>query len=493
MKRTTILSAIAALVIVTLAGCYVGYDDGAGSVGIPLPDPRTVSQGAAAEYARIFVLNGAILLELGEDTPFEEFDLTPSEGQTLSEATVGPVPAGDGYRIVLVFGDYQTGAGGDYFVPSEYALSDPFTVHGGQATAVDAELGPTPFVGVGGSDILGLDLKGIVFTGTNLYVADPDTLYQAVATPADFETGVSFGSSFAAPGGRTINSITLGAMEGGVAGPTGDVQTVWLNTTQGLLPFVGSTFDSSFDDGSELETTSILDSGAFILPADYSLYGYVQFDGGLSAVRDFDGGSGPDWMKPTDLSDLVSGQPIYDLAVQLTGSNVYGYFATKLGAFRMPDTVISDDTIDTAQEVFESSDFFEVSINGTKAVITQIAIDPSGSGEIYLGTPRGAVRVPAAEAAKIGSEDNVPLDATLIPGTEGLIVEDIVMGGDYVVVLTNHFLVYSTNGGDSFASAPLPVYASSAGTVNEIFLDTSGGVVLLAGSSGLAGVDIDGP
>ncbi|MFW5739155.1 MAG: hypothetical protein ACOC1F_02190, partial [Myxococcota bacterium] len=92
MKRTTILSAIAALVIVTLAGCYVGYDDGAGSVGIPLPDPRTVSQGAAAEYARIFVLNGPILLELGEDTPFEEFDLTPSEGQTLSEATVGPVP-----------------------------------------------------------------------------------------------------------------------------------------------------------------------------------------------------------------------------------------------------------------------------------------------------------------------------------------------------------------------------------------------------------------
>lgn len=496
MKRTTILSAIAALVIVTLAGCYVGLDDGAGSVGIPLPDPRTVSQGAPAEYARIFVLNGAILLEVGEGTPYKEFDLTPSPDETLTEATVGPVPTGDGYRVVLVFGDYQNGAGGgEYFVPSDYAVSDPFTVYGGQATAVDAELTPTPFVGVGGADILGLDLKGIVFAAGNLYVADTDTLYQAGATPADFETGVSFGSSFAAPGGRTINSITLGAIEDDTISTANDVPTVWLNTTSGVLPFNGSGFDTTFDDGSQLESTSILDSGAFILAADNTLYGYVQFNGGLSAVRDKNGTPVDDlqWMEPTDLSDLVVGQPIYDLAVQLTGSNVYGYFATKLGAFRMPDTVISDDTIDTAQEVFQASDFFEVSFNGTKAVITQIAIDPSGSGEIYLGTPRGAVRVPATEAAKIGSEDNVPLDATLIPGTEGLIVEDIVMGGNYVVVLTNHFLVYSTNGGDSFESAPLPVYASSAGTVNEIFLDTSGGVVLLAGSSGLAGVDIDGP
>jgi len=483
MKRTALLSTLAALLVVVLAGCYLGYDDGAGSVGIPLPDPQSVSGTAPAEYARIYVLNGPILVEVGEETAHEEFDLSPSGSERLTEATLGPIPADDGYRVVLVFGNYQDGAaGGEFFVPTEYALSDEFTVFGGQATAVDVELGPTPFVAVGGADILGLDLKGIVFTGSNLYVADSETLYQAGATPADFETGVAFVDTFEVPGTRTINSISLGASQ-----TPGYLSTVWVNTDAGLLPFTGS-LDDSFSTDSGVSNVSILDSGAFRLSGD--LYGYLQYDGGLTAVRDPSAGS-REWMKPTDLSDLVSGQPIYDLAVQLTGSNVYGYFATKLGAFRMPDTVISDDTVDSAQELFEASDFFEVTINGTKAVITQIAIEPGGAGDLYLGTPRGAVRVPATEAAKIGSEDNVQLDATLIPGTEGLVVEDIVMGGDYVVILTNHFLVYSTNGGDTFSSDRFPVYASSARTVTDIFLDTTGGVVLLAGSDGLAGVDID--
>ncbi|MFW5743791.1 MAG: hypothetical protein ACOC2D_11005, partial [Spirochaetota bacterium] len=463
MKRTALLSTLAALVVVILAGCYLGYDDGAGSVGIPLPDPRSVSGTAPAEYARIYVLNGPVLVEVGEETAHAEFDLSPSGSERLTEATLGPIPADDGYRVVLVFGDYQDGAGGDeFFVPTEYALSGEFTVFGGQATAVDVEPEATPFVAVGGADILGLDLKGIEFTGSNLYVADSTTLYEADAAPGDFETGVSFGSSEPVPGDRTINGITLGASSSG--------PEVWLNTTNGVVPFDGTPFDEDFDNGSDLSDVSILDSGAFnLLSGD--VYGYLQFDGGLTAVRDI--GSGSEWMKPTDLSDLVSGQPVYDLAVQRSESNVYGYFATKLGAFRMSDAVISDDTVDSAQEVFEASDFFEVTINGTEAVITQIAVEPDGSGDLYLGTPRGAVRVPDEEAAKIGSEDNVPLDAELIPGTEGLVVEDIVMAGDYVVVLTNHFLVYSTDGGETFSSQRFPVYASSAGTVNEIFLDTS--------------------
>ena len=485
MKRTTILSAIAALVIVTLAGCYVGLDDGAGSVGIPLPDPRTVSEGAPAEYARIFILNGAIVLEVGEETPYKEFDLSPSANETLEEATVGPVPAGDGYRVVLVFGNYEEGAGGDeYFVPSDYALSDPFTVYGGQATAVDVELGPTPFDAAGGT--LGLNLVGIMWDGDvdgdDLYVATPDELFVG-----DLGT-LNFGSQETLPTGETANSISRGALEG--VGPV-----PWVNTDQGLLPYdtSGGGWQQDFDTGKGF-AGAVTDSGAYILGT--TLYGYVQFDGGLGGVRDTVG-SAEEWMQPADLADLVAGEPIYDLAVQYDstapdGGEVYGWFATKLGAFRMPKSLLEDSDmypdLTVAQEVFERSDFFEIMINGTKAIITDIAVGYDGASTLYLGTPRGAVRVSDLSGFTSDPEPDFELSGELIAGTEGLIVEDIVMVGSYVVVLTNHFVVYSDDDGSTF-SDPIPVYASQlGGEVTDMFVVDSAlaDLAILAGNGGVA-------
>ena len=83
---------------------------------------------------------------------------------------------------------------------------------------------------------------------------------------------------------------------------------------------------------------------------------------------------------------------------------------------------------------------------------------------------------------------DVVVDSTLVPGTAGLIVEDIVTAGSYVVILTNHFLVYSTDGGTSFAR--VPIYASSVGKVTGMFVDTLSGVVLLSGEFGLSGIDL---
>ena len=52
------------------------------------------------------------------------------------------------------------------------------------------------------------------------------------------------------------------------------------------------------------------------------------------------GGTGPEWLDAIDLSDIVAGQPIYDMAVYSDGVTVDGFFATKLGAFRMPQSVL---------------------------------------------------------------------------------------------------------------------------------------------------------
>jgi hypothetical protein len=84
--------------------------------------------------------------------------------------------------------------------------------------------------------------------------------------------------------------------------------------------------------------------------------------------------------------------------------------------------------------------------------------------------------------------NDVIVDSTIISETDELIVEDIVTAGNFVVILTNHFLVYSTNGGGDFDR--IPIYASSVGKVSDMFVDTAGGVVLLSGEFGLAGIDL---
>jgi len=175
------------------------------------------------------------------------------------------------------------------------------------------------------------------------------------------------------------------------------------------------------------------------------------------------------------------------MAVYTDGETVDGFFATKLGAFRMPQAVLegAPGDYDTAQEVFVASDFFEVTIDGVNATITQIAVGLMGEDTLYLGTPRGAVEV--SDMSQIGGED-VVVDSSLVPGTAGLIVEDIVTAGSYVVILTNHFLVYSTDGGTSFSRTP--IYASSVGKVSDMFVDTASGVVLLSGEFGLSGIDV---
>ncbi len=476
MKTTVRICALAAIAVIFLAGCYLDLDGGAGSVGIQLPEPRSIDGTAPAGLARVYVLNGPALLTVGEGTDFAEFDLSPDETTKLTEVTVGPVPAGDGYQVVLVFGDYLDGVGSTKaFVPVEYALSGEFTVSAGQANVADVTLGVTPYVPVAVSDTLGTELRGIVVAGSSIHTASSTRLYSATASPDAFST-LDLTAGPSVPTGRTINSIALGAAEG--EGPT-----VWANTTSALSPLDSAVLQEAFDTDSEIETFSILDSGAFINPVDSFSYGYVQFDGGLSGVRDI--GSGPEWLDAIDLSDIVVGQPIYDMAVYSDGVTVDGFFATKLGAFRMPQSVLDPaNSVDTAEKVFEASDFFEVIIDGVNATITQIAVGLSGDDTLYLGTPRGAVEV--TNYNQIGVD--VVVDSTLVPGTAGLIVEDIVTAGNYVVILTNHFLVYSTDGGTSFAR--VPIYASSVGKVTGMFVDTSSGVVLLSGEFGLSGIDL---
>jgi len=504
MKTITRAGVVALLTTVLFAGCFIPIDRGAGQVGIQLPTPRGTDGSDPADFARVYVLNGPTLLRVGTSSDWEEFDLQPDDGTEVTEVTVGPVPAGSGYRIVIAFGDYLDGAAGNQaFVPVEYAVSGEFAVYAGQANVADVTVASSPFLPLAISDTLGRELRGIVFDGARAHVATSETLYSTdLASPltafdfADFASGtatLSFPDTYA-PVDRTINSISLGATDD-IDGSDANAPTVWVNTTRGILPLDGSggpgtrTLNDAFDVSSlgeefSVQEYSILDSGGYLLGND--VYGYVQFEGGLSGVWDPDTSTfEQQWLVPIDLSEFVVGIPILDLAVYNDGTSVDALVASKLGAFRMSQEVLDPaNQVYTVEELFNYSDFFEISIDGTKATITQIAVGDQNDTVLYLGTPRGAVRIP--DLTQIGQ--TLQLTGTLVPHTSNQIVEDIVMLDDYVVVLTNHFLVYSNDGGENWSS--VPVYAGSVGRASGMLVIPNG-IVVLAGENGLAGIDIN--
>ena len=493
---------LAALVaVLLLASCYMVTDTGTSTVGIELPDPRSMSSTdeEPAEFARIYVINGANLVAVGDGTPYKEITFNLEDDERVTQVSVGPVPSGDGYEVVAVFGDKEPGAGGaDVFVPVLYAMSeDTFTVHGGQTTETpELELLASPFVAVDPDQTLGANLLGVVFNGSRLYTATSAKLLESdplggLGGTVDFPS-----SGVALPTGYTVNSITLGADRTAGAVP-------WLNTDKGLLPYItgGTGFDEDFDNRGDVpgynptdKDWNVLDSGGFVFnnpldagdPLNGDVFGYFQFEGGLGGVWDDDGTL--KWMSPARMDDLVTGQPILDLDVQLHGT-VHAYIASKLGAFVMPQELLTEEPagdVSPAQRVLDMSTFFEVEIDGTAAQITHVSIGSDTDAHLYLGTPRGALKVPVGDIGTV--EPPLKVDAELVDGTERLAVVDLVSTGNLVVVLTEHFLIYSVDSGETFTR--VPVYASSVGVVSGMLLDPSTGSVLITGSTGLVGTDV---
>ena len=501
MKIVRALTAI--LTLALLAGCYFVGDEGTATVGIELPEPGSESATPGEDVpalTRLYVINGGSLVPVGDGTSYLEIDSLTEDGERVTEVSVGPVPAGSGYEIVVAFGNADDGTG--VFIPVEYAMTnEPFAVTAGQTTTTpELERLTSPFVPVDRADTLGKDLLGVVFTGDGLFTATTDTVYAAPISALD--SAIDFADGGATlPAGYAVNSITLGAVRGYDGAP-------WLNTDNGLLPYDpdytggpdGSGFFTDFDNRDEVpgynpdeRDWNVLDSGAFVFPAttnpDYTdfvgdVFGYFQFDGGLGGVWDDNGTR--KWMNPADMQDLVTGQPILDLDVQLNGT-VQAFIASKLGTFLMPQTLLTeepaaDDPRSAAQRVLDESTFFEVTIDDVPVTITHVSIGSEADASLYLGTPRGALTVPADA---IGGDE--PIEGTFVPNTRDQAVVEVTSTGDTVVVLTRHYVVYSTDGGQNFERVPL--YASSVGEPSDMLVDPVSRVILITGSQGLVGIN----
>ena len=357
MKNTIKLLGIILITGLLLAGCYVLVDDGVGSVGITLPDRSSAGEASDQSVARIYLLNETSLVEIGDATPYKEVPILTVQ----NEVSIGPVPSGPGYQVILVLGndaaDPVAGGEAKLFVPEFYAVSEPFAVIAGQATPVPLVPVASPFSYA--PAVFGEHLVGITFVGGSFYTASAG---DAGSEAFQLDAGLNvIGTPAPLPDGETATSLGVGALFSVPNVP-------WINTDKGIIPYVGGTLELDFDLDYPSDFPPVLDSGAF-LSGGTDLYGWFQVEGGLGGVYDNNSG-GKQWLADIDLSSFISGQPVSDLAVDDSAGSIEGYFASKLGAFKLPEVVLFNDEIDTVPEILDSASFFEVLIDGEKAAIT---------------------------------------------------------------------------------------------------------------------------
>lgn len=456
------------LIGLVLTGCYVAPGDGEGSIGVQLPDDdpdgSTQDPDLEGQTARIYLLQGDTLVDLTENV-FVDIDLV--EGNRA--VTVGPVPAGNGYQVILLLGETDE----EVFYPARFAVSEVFTVISGESNEITPLVTePNDMLAVA-PDLIGEDLVGITATPDGVFTATTDTLFVG-------DANLNFDDGSDVAGDQLVNSLSVGWFFDGSA----FAQEPWLNTTEGILPYRGAAFDADFS--ANLAQTSVLSSGSFGigLGADRNLYAFFQIDGGLGGLWVTNDNRGTpaawEWLDEVDLSDLVTGQPVHDFVVDFDNEAVY--FATKLGAFRLTTEVLTEGDSATVQDVLDEADFFVVTVDGTEVDVTDLALV---GDSLYLATGKGVIKgtvVAGDEVVDVGDGEAV------IPATANREVLAMAFGGGYGAILTNNFIIVTDNQADYKL---IPIYAGTGGTPSDIFLDSINGIVLVSGSNGLLAVDID--
>ncbi len=386
MKRFLRIAQVLAILVVGSVlsiSCILDSGGSSGSVQFTIK--------GAGDTARIYLATTqGVLAPIGGDKDYLEVSL--SSGETT--VTIEGLPAGAEYNAFFGLGNRDNG----WLETEWYAVSAPFEISAG--TNVEVDLGvlnktePPNFDLAYSPQLMNSSLKGVVVSGGNIYTPTSNTLYRGANVSSMID-------SFPLTAGHTANSISPGIVTAGGAGGV-----VFVNTNIGILPFTaGSAFDTDFS--SNLGTVSILDSGGHDPGNEYIFF---QRDGGLGGVESSGvGETVPDGWVNIDLSDVIQGQPIKDIAVRNTGGTNQAYFATVLGSFFLDEAMLNQQKSD----FLNYADFFSV---GTEN-IPVISLDfNSNSNFYYLGTEDGVWR----------STDPAFAAITEIPGTSGRRYTDIV-------------------------------------------------------------------
>lgn len=447
--------------------------------------------------------------------------------------TIEDIPQGEGYSVVVVTGN--VGSSG-VFRPTGYAQTQKFTVVGGRETSVAATR--QAIVGTG-APLTSLDYVSEGETANSVVRLDDGSNGNSAAVLAtDTEVFISQnGGDFAEvalDGVTTIFSVSKGV---DITQPS--IETAYLNTDNGIYPFIysGGSWVVNADSKAFAEAM-IGDNGRIRNVTDSAAFVETDGTGAITATSIFFqrwGGIGLGELDSDTIADINNGtinktrytawewtdignskdfdgfsETASPARAQATKGDSVGYFATSLGTFQITSEIASEENSDlSAGELLDpESDttgltFFGVPYpgSGRPMRIEEMGIIGGGTGEaLMVGTERGAFWFPVTALGSLSATSQVTAVNAVSEVLDEKVVSISVAGAvdGYVAITTDEKLVVKTtpaNIADAKTILNVPVRATVLGEPKTLFMDIVGGVPTLyvAGTEGISVLEIPAP
>ncbi|MEW5817103.1 MAG: hypothetical protein AB1798_17125, partial [Spirochaetota bacterium] len=361
------------------------------------------------------------------------------EGSTASTLEIPNIPAGK-WNVLLALGNKTTGA----FIPSDYGESGFIMISPGVKNNAAVVSSKSPLLW--STALAGSNVTGAVTFGSSIFASTGANLYSG--------SSITNMAELAPLSGYTIYSISEGLFFGTSAGSTNP--ELWINTDKGIIPYRSSTYLTNFQKTQFL----VRQSGArFSATPENQITIFFKTEkgfGGLNVKETNKDETTPwEWKKYDEFAQNFTGDMVYDFVIH----GDFGYFATKLGAFRL-----NKDKVETggSEDFFADADFFKITIGGDEIPIYGIKYQTSDT--LIITTGKGVFK------AAIDAGATVISNATRISGTEGLpfTLAAVSDNGAYAAALSEYGLYLIKWEGDTYKVKTVPFYAGLPGRVTAL-------------------------
>ncbi len=399
-----------------------------------------------------------------------------AQGSVGGTLTLSNIPVGN-WAVLVSAG--TTDASGN-FVTTDYNWPYPVvSVAAGVDNPVSVTLQPSPITP---TSIFGTNAPGVVNVGGTIYSATGGQLYTVSGTTASAISGVT------APAGVHTNSLSWGWANG----PTGGVvQSVFINTTQGIYYYNGS--PSALSDLAASNPISILLSAAFedstsnlqpvILEANSAGFGgiYVSSTPYTSSM----------WVN-VNLSSQAGINPIYDLTTtqntQTFGAS-YAYLASKIGAFQISSSIVTAGSANAGN--MAKANFFTVP-DGSAILSLNALGNSNGGGNLYIGSTSGGWSATLTESNTAPQTSSPISGQTKVAATQGDSIVKIASANVgsvaplYLVAFLSQYVLYLYNPQTANVKT-YPFSAGLPGAISGLAWSATGPTLYISGRSGPTG------
>jgi len=403
-----------------------------------------------------------------------------AQGSVGSTLTLDNIPVGN-WAVLVSAG--TTDASGN-FVTTDYNW--PYSVVSvapGVDNPVSVTLQPSP---VTRTSLFGVDVDGVanllggVLVGNFTYYVIPSTSTQLYGINA-----TSFG---ALPGGSIPTGVSVNSLSSGWVYNTSQQQqqALFINTSTGIYYYYTGA-PSVLGDLAASNPIPVYQSGAF---HDLSVTGapvaigifYQNVDGFGGAYINSTPYTSSMWVN-VNLLNQTGSQPISDLTLtdnSATSSTSYAYYASKLGAFQIDQSVVTAGSAN--QGNLGVAKFFTVPDGSTILSLNAIG---TGTSPFYIGSTSGGWTATLSEASTPPVVSPTKVAATQGDAIVKIASVSIVGAANYVAFLSRYNL-YILN----TSTQNVKVYPFSAGLPGQITglaWSSTGPTLYVAGRSGPTG------